>query len=229
MACHDRPMRRASLTNSWSPPCAMEDSAIHSPGTRSRREASAPRIAPAVPFRSARCRWPEKPTTWNSGSRPTAPVAAAGCGSGNSDIEAEVHDVAFLHDILLAFEAEPAGFPRACLPLVGAVVIVRGRLGADAAALEVRVDDAGGLRRGRPGAHGPGAHLLRPRGEEGQEAEQPVSRADDAVEPWLGEAEVGEEGRAVALLELGDLRLDRGADRDDDRALGGGELLERRE
>ena len=42
-------MARACCTNSWSLPRAIDDSAIHSPGTSARSESSALRIALAVP------------------------------------------------------------------------------------------------------------------------------------------------------------------------------------
>ena len=50
-------------------------------------------------------------------------------------------------DVVLAFEAELARFARARLALVGDIVIVGDRLGADEAFFEVGVDDAGRLRR----------------------------------------------------------------------------------
>ncbi len=65
-----------------------------------------------------------------------------------SDVEAEVADVAFVHDVLLAFEAPTAGVLRSLLATVGDEVVEGGHLGADEAALHVRVDLAGGLRRG---------------------------------------------------------------------------------
>jgi hypothetical protein len=58
-------------------------------------------------------------------------------------------------------------------------------LGADEAALEIRVDDTSGLRRARAGAHCPGARLFRTDGEEGQQPEQRVTGADEAVEARL--------------------------------------------
>ena len=71
------------------------------------------------------------------------PVARA------SDVESEVNHVAFLHDVGLALEPELAGFARAVLAAARDVLVVADDLGADEAALEVRVDRAGGLRRRR--------------------------------------------------------------------------------
>ena len=68
-----------------------------------------------------------------------------------SDVEEEVHDVAVLNDVVLAFGAHLAGFLSALFTLEGDEVFVGDRLGADEAAFEVGVDDAGGLRgRCRP-------------------------------------------------------------------------------
>src|SRR5687767_14458028 len=97
-----------------------------------------------------------------------------------SDVEPEMHDVGLADDVFLALEAQLARLARTGFPLVRDVVVERDGFGADEAALEVGVDHARGLRRRRPGAHGPGAHFLRAGGEESQEAEQPVACADDA-------------------------------------------------
>ena len=63
------------------------------------------------------------------------------------DVELEVHDVAVLHDVVLALLAQAARRTAAGLAAKAHVVVERGRLGLDEAALEVGMDDAGGLRR----------------------------------------------------------------------------------
>ena len=65
------------------------------------------------------------------------------------DVEPEVHHVAVLDDVFLAFLADLAGFLGAALAVERDVVVVGDGLGADEALLEVGVDDAGGLRGGR--------------------------------------------------------------------------------
>ena len=55
----------------------------------------------------------------------------------------------------------PASFAP-CLARAGDVVVVGDHFGADEAVLEVGVDDAGGLRRGRADVDGPRAHFLGP-------------------------------------------------------------------
>ncbi len=68
------------------------------------------------------------------------------------NVEAEVHDIAFLDDVFLALEPQLAGITRAGLALEPDVVVEADDLGADEAAFEIGVDDARGLRRGRTGA-----------------------------------------------------------------------------
>src|SRR5438045_2588594 len=97
-----------------------------------------------------------------------------------SDVEAEVDHIAVAHDIVLALEAQLARLLGALLAAVRDEVVVRRDLGADEAALEVGMDDARSLRRGRPGADGPGAHFLGPGGEVGVQTQQTIRRPDDA-------------------------------------------------
>ena len=58
-----------------------------------------------------------------------------------------MHHVAVGDDVLLAFQPQLAGVARAGFARIFYVVIVGDRLGADETALEVRVNDACGLRR----------------------------------------------------------------------------------
>ena len=92
--------------------------------------------------------------------------------------EPEVHHVAVLDDVLLAFLAHLAGFLGADLAAQADVVVVGDGLGADEALLEVGVDDAGGLRRLGALVDGPGARLLGADGEEGDEVATGVALAD---------------------------------------------------
>ena len=72
-------------------------------------------------------------------------------------------------------------------------------------------------RLGRLGAldYRPGADLLGAGGEVADQAEQGVACAHEVVEARFLDAEVGKEERLLLVVELGDLRLDAGADRDD--------------
>src|SRR5574337_1614068 len=129
--------------------------------------------------------------------------------------EAEMHDVAVGDDIVLALEPELAGLPRARFAAKGHIVLVSDRLGANEAALEIAMDHAG--RLGGLGAllDRPGARLLWARGEERDEAEGGVARADDAVEAGLAQADSGEIFLLLGLRQDRDLGLD--LRRDDDR------------
>src|ERR1700730_9303398 len=76
------------------------------------------------------------------------------------DIEPKVHHIALFDHVLLALQPQLARLLGARLPLERNEVIVGNDLRPDEAALEVRMDDAGRLRRGRPRVHRPGAHLF---------------------------------------------------------------------
>src|SRR5687768_9930128 len=71
-----------------------------------------------------------------------------------------MHHVAVGDDVFLALEPQLADVARAGLAAALDVVVERDGLGADEAALEVRMDHAGGLGGARAFRHGPGARLL---------------------------------------------------------------------
>ena len=75
--------------------------------------------------------------THSSGSRPVSICVV---------IEPEVHDVAVLHHIFLAFQPEFAGLARAGFAVAGDIIGIGDGFGADIALLEIGVDDAGRLR-----------------------------------------------------------------------------------
>src|SRR5271169_5286452 len=103
-----------------------------------------------------------------------------------------MHDVAVLDDVVLAFEPHLAGIARAGLAVVSHVIVVSDRLGADKATLEISVDDTRGLRGLGAARHGPGAHLLRPGGEESHKMKERIAGADQTVETGRLEANCGE-------------------------------------
>ncbi len=105
-------------------------------------------------------------------------------------------------------------------------VVVGDGLGADEALLEVGVDDAGGLRRLGAARDGPGARLLGPDREVGDEAEQLVALADQPVEAGLLQAQVVQEVVALLRREHGELGLDLGGDDDAAGAFGAALLLD---
>ena len=75
-------------------------------------------------------------------------------------VEPEVHDVALIDNIVLALQPED---PLVLAPrdaVVGGKVVVRGRLSADEALLEVGVDHSGGLGGCHALLDGPRTRLL---------------------------------------------------------------------
>src|SRR5690606_18454354 len=119
-----------------------------------------------------------------------------------------------------ALVARPAGFLGRLLAAEADEIVIGDGLGADEALFEIGMDDAGRLRRARSLLDRPGAHLLRPGGEEGDEAEKRVAGADEAVEAGLGEAERFQELLLLGIGELGDLGLNGGRDGDGAGAFG---------
>src|SRR5579883_2028199 len=131
-----------------------------------------------------------------------------------------MQNVAILHGVLRAFQAHLARLLRPLLAAGSDEIRIGDGLGADETFLEVGVNDARGLRRLRALRHCPGMRFLRSHGEEGDEIEEPIARANDAREPGLLEAE---RPQKIALLrfvgELRDLGLDGGGNDDAHRAL----------
>ena len=62
-----------------------------------------------------------------------------------SDVEAEVHDVAVLHNIILTFDRDLASLAAFGFATEGHIVVELDNLGPDETSLKVAVDDAGGL------------------------------------------------------------------------------------
>src|SRR5207244_2121427 len=98
--------------------------------------------------------------------------------------EAEVDDVAILHDVVLALEADLAVIAARGHRSARHQRIVADDFGADEAARDVAVDFACGELRGRPARDRPGAAFVLADREERDVAEQIVAGADDAIEAW---------------------------------------------
>src|SRR5260370_4962805 len=133
-------------------------------------------------------------------------------------IKPEMHDVAVGDDILLAFQPQLAGVAGAGLATERDVISVGNGFGANKTLFEIGVNNAG--RSGRPGAavDGPGPRLLRPDGEIGDEVEQLIAGADQAIEPGLFEAERVEKLVALLARQRRHLRFALGGDGDVDHA-----------
>ncbi|GCC44110.1 hypothetical protein chiPu_0028095, partial [Chiloscyllium punctatum] len=98
-------------------------------------------------------------------------------------IKSEMHHVAIGDDVVLAFEPQLAGIACAGFAVAGDIILIRDGLGADETLLEIGMDHAGGGRRLGAAVDGPGTRFLRADGEIGDEVEQPVAGADQAIEP----------------------------------------------
>ena len=62
------------------------------------------------------------------------------------DVKAEIDDVAFLHDVVLAFESQQSLFAGGCVSTCTDQIVVADDLGADEPARDVGMNCAGGTR-----------------------------------------------------------------------------------
>jgi len=90
------------------------------------------------------------------------------------DIELEVHNIAVLHNIVLAFLAQLARRAAACFPAKFVIISKAGSLRFDKSALEVCVDHTCCLRRLGTNRHGPGARLVFATREKALQTEQVI-------------------------------------------------------
>ena len=108
-----------------------------------------------------------------------------------------MHHVAVGDDVFLAFQPQLAGVAGAGFATQGDIVGIGDGLGADKALFEIGMDDAGGGRRLGAAVDGSGAGFLRADGEIGDQMQQLVTGADQAVETSLLEPERLEEFGAL--------------------------------
>ena len=127
-------------------------------------------------------------------------------------VEPEMHDVAVGDDIFLAFQPQLAGIAGAGFAAERDVIGIGDGFGADKALFEIGVDHAGGGRRLGAAVDGPGPRLLRPDGEIGDEVEQLIAGADQAVETGFLQAERVEKLGALLARQRRDLGFDLGGD-----------------
>ena len=117
--------------------------------------------------------------------------------------------------IVLAFEAELAGFTHLRFGLQRQEILDAHHLGADEAALDVRVDLSGRLVGREALADRPGAAFVVTRGEEADERQQRECRAHKPIARRFGEAESRDEVLLIGGRHLGDVLFDLG--RQDDQ------------
>src|SRR5262245_39311771 len=100
-------------------------------------------------------------------------------------VEAELEDVAVLHDVVLALDAGLPRGPSGGDRPGGDQVVVGHDLGLDETALEVAVDHTGRLGRRRPDAYRPGPGFLWPGGQECGQPERGKPGLGQPVQPRL--------------------------------------------
>src|SRR6266576_3339399 len=127
---------------------------------------------------------------------------------------AEENDVAFLDDVLFAFEAHLSLFARRREASRRQEIIPADYFGANEAALYVGVNCAGCFLRVHAALDRPGAHLGLARGEKRSQAHQVIRRLNQAIESRGLEAVRREHFSAFGRLKLGQLRFDAPADGD---------------
>src|SRR5882757_10636535 len=125
------------------------------------------------------------------------PASGPSCARSRLYIEPEVHHVALADDIFLPFQPQFAGLFRSRLALVGNEITIGDDFGANEPMLEVRVNDARCLRRGRSRANGPRAHFFDTRREVSLQSQQGIPAANHAVESGLVQLQFLQEIRAV--------------------------------
>ena len=132
-----------------------------------------------------------------------------------SHIEQEVHHVAVFDDILFTFGAEDSGGAAGGFGLVLDVIVEADDFGTDETALEVRVDDARGLRSLPAVLNGPRAHFLFSGGEVAGKAERLVPGVDDAQQAAFLDAVRAEHFALFLVGKPLQFFFDTGADFDD--------------
>jgi len=117
-------------------------------------------------------------------------------------VKLEQHHIAVLDDIFLAFIAGLAGFLGRDFAAKRDEIVIGDGLGADEAALEIGMDDAGRLRGLVALVDGPGTAFLGTDSEIGLQAQKIVSFADQAIKARLVQAEAFE---IFGLFGIGEL------------------------
>src|ERR1700756_3907033 len=81
------------------------------------------------------------------------------------NVESEVHDIAFLDDVLLPFQPQFSGLFGAGLALERDEVVIGDHCGADESALEIRMNPPGSLRSRGARVYRPSPHFFHSRRE----------------------------------------------------------------
>src|SRR5207247_1611719 len=104
------------------------------------------------------------------------------------------------HHVVLPFDLQLSGLAHRVLRSVLDELIVRRHLGANEAALEIRMNAAGGLPRTSTATDWPRANLVLADREKRNGIEQPIRRPDEPRQRRLADAEVREKRRLVGRV-----------------------------
>ena len=134
-------------------------------------------------------------------------------------VEPEMHDIAFLNDVLLAFESQPTRLFSALLTVTRNEVIVSNHFSPDEAILEIRVNLARRLWSCRAHLGSPGPNFFFAGRKVSLQSKQFKSRANHSIETRLIKAEILEENDFIFIIQQSDLRLDRCTNCDNSSAI----------
>src|SRR5215831_16735238 len=104
-------------------------------------------------------------------------------------VEAEIHDIAVLDDVIGTLEAHSARIFGTLLAAISGEIVIGDRLGPDKPLLEIGMDSTGGLRRLGSSLDRPGMCFLWSHSEEGDEVKELVTGPDDTGETGRVEPE----------------------------------------
>src|SRR5258707_3259419 len=127
----------------------------------------------------------------------------------------EQNDVAFLDDVLFAFQAHLRLLARRREAPRLQEIIPANYLGANESAFDVGVNCAGCFLRAHAALDGPCAHFGLSRGKKRSEAEQMIGGLNQAIESRRFQSVSRKHLRAFGRLKLGKFGFDASADRDD--------------
>ena len=125
---------------------------------------------------------------------------------------ADQQDVAFLHDVVFPFEAQPTGAPGFGVPPGLDQPLPVDGFGADEFFFEIGVNCSRRFAGGSVLRDAPGTHLVFRSGQERDHAQKGIRGADQPVQSRFAEPVAFEVGESFFFGQLGDFRLDASTD-----------------
>src|SRR5690349_12739033 len=124
-----------------------------------------------------------------------------------SNSEAKMDNIGILDRIILAFEAELAGFLALGFAAVSDEFVVGDDLSANEAAFDVAMNLARRLLCHSAPGNCPGTYLVFPRGKKTDQIEKRVGSTDEALACRLVDADLLQKCYAITFVQLGDFHL----------------------